>query len=98
LTSILRDLREQKTVESRLRESEAALRALNSQLQDRAAVCAAVAHDLDSPLITIDEDARRVLEEYGPRLPEEARALLQELSGAAVRMRSLIDAFLSNSH
>jgi len=41
LTSILRDLREQKTVESRLRESEAALRALNSQLQDRAAVCAA---------------------------------------------------------
>jgi len=99
LTSILRDLREQKTVESRLRESEAALRALNSQLQDRAAVCAAVAHDLDSPLITIDEDARRVLEEYGPRLPEEARALT---AGAVWRrraqLRSLIDAFLSNSH
>jgi hypothetical protein len=32
LTSILRDLRDQKAVESRLRESEAALRVLNAQL------------------------------------------------------------------
>jgi light-regulated signal transduction histidine kinase (bacteriophytochrome) len=98
LTSILRDLREQKAVESRLRESEAALRVLNSQLEDRAAVCAALAHDLGSPMSTIDEDARKVLEEYGARLPEGARTLIQELSGAAVRMRSLIDALLLHSH
>jgi hypothetical protein len=47
---------------------------------------------------TINEDARRVLEEYGARLPEGARALIQELSGAAVRMRGLIDALLAHSH
>jgi PAS domain S-box-containing protein len=98
LTSILRDLREQKAVESRLRESEGALRALNSHLEERAAVAAAAAHDLDSPMTTIAEDAHRVLEEYGARLPEGARALIQELSGAAARMRSVIDALLLHSH
>ena len=97
LTSILRDLRDQKAVESRLRESEAALRTLNSQLQDRAAHCAATAHDLVSPMITIDADARRVLEEYGAQLPEGARALLQEVSGAAVRMRTLMDALQASA-
>jgi PAS domain S-box-containing protein len=95
LTSILRDLREQKAVESRLRESEAALRALNSDLAGRVA---AVAHDLDAPMSSIDAGARRVLEEYGAKLPEAARTLIQELCGGAVRMRTLIDTLLLHSH
>jgi PAS domain S-box-containing protein len=91
LTSILRDLREQKAVESRLRESEAQLQALNLQLhQDLEAIAASIAHDMDAPLQAIDRDARRVLEEFGPQLPDGARVLIRELTGAAARMRQLL--------
>ncbi|HTB68344.1 MAG TPA: GAF domain-containing protein [Steroidobacteraceae bacterium] len=94
LTSILRDLREQKAVESRLRESEVALRALNSDLAGRVA---AVAHDLDLPMRAIDAGARQVLADYGAKLPESARTLLRELCGAAERMRTSIDTLLMHS-
>jgi PAS domain S-box-containing protein len=112
LTSILRDLRDQKTVETRLRHSEAQLQALNAQLEagvaDRTrrleqlhkeleAFSAAVAQDLEAPLSSVDGDSRRVLEEFGAVLPEAARTLLQELSGSAGRMRTLIDALLQMS-
>jgi PAS domain S-box-containing protein len=84
LTSILRDLREQKATETRLRESEAKLQALNSELE------ASVA-ELEAPLRSIDRDSRRVLEEFGAVLPDAARVLIQQLSGSAARMRTLID-------
>ncbi len=98
LTSILRDLREQKGVESRLRESEAALRALNLELEARVverthrlellnkeleAFFAAIAHDLDEPLISIDG---------GARSGQEA-----ELTDSVLRMRTLIRGLLSHS-
>ncbi|HEY4342345.1 MAG TPA: GAF domain-containing protein [Steroidobacteraceae bacterium] len=92
LTSILRDLRDQKAVESRLRENEAALRVLNAQLAQRAAACTAVANDLILPIGSIDAAARRVLDEFGEQLPVGARAVIEELSGAAAQMRTLIDA------
>jgi PAS domain-containing protein len=94
LTSILRDLRDQKAVESRLRESEAALRVLNAQLAQRATACTAVANDLILPITSIDAAARRVLGEYAEQLPPGARTVLEELSGAAAQMRTLIDALL----
>lgn len=98
LTSILRDLREQKAVESRLRESEAALRVLNSDLEGRVATfSAAVSSDLDSPMSSIDAGTRRVMEQFGASLPEGARDLIEELSGANGRMRTLIDALLLRS-
>jgi hypothetical protein len=84
LTSILRDLREQKATETRLRESEAKLQALNSQLE-------ATVAELEAPLRSIDRDSRRVLEEFGAALPDAARVLIQQLSGSAARMRTLID-------
>jgi PAS domain S-box-containing protein len=84
LTSILRDLREQKATETRLRESEAKLQALNLQLEARVA-------ELEVPLRSIDRDSRRVLEEFGAALPDAARVLIQQLSGSAARMRTLID-------
>ena len=91
LTSILRDLREQKATETRLRESEARLQALNSQLQEELdAIAASIAHDLDVPLQQIDRDARRVLDEFGLQLPEPARMLIRELTGTAARMRQLL--------
>jgi len=112
LTSILRDLREQKGVESRLRESEAALRALNLELEARVverthrlellnreleAFFAAIAHDLDEPLLSIDGGGRSVLEEFGAKLPERARNLIQELTHSALRMRTLIRGLLTHS-
>jgi len=112
LTSILRDLREQKGVESRLRESEAALKALNLELEARVverthrleqlnreleAFFTAIAHDLDDPLLAIDGGAYRVLEDFGARLPEQVRMVIQELTHSALRMRSLIRGLLSHS-
>jgi PAS domain S-box-containing protein len=91
LTSILRDLREQKATETRLRDSEAQLQALNLQLhEDLEAIAASIANDMDGPLQAIDRDARRVLDEFGTELPEGARVLIRELSGAAARMRTLL--------
>jgi PAS domain S-box-containing protein len=84
LTSILRDLREQKATETRLRESEAKLQALNSQLETRVA-------ELEAPLRSIDRDSRQVLEEFGAALPHAARVLIEQLSRSAARMRTLID-------
>jgi PAS domain S-box-containing protein len=84
LTSILRDLREQKATETRLRDSEAKLQALNSQLEARVA-------ELEVPLRSIDRDSRRILEEFGAALPDAARVLIQQLSGSAARMRTLLD-------
>lgn len=112
LTSILRDLREQKAVETRLRQSEAELQVLNAQLEAGVAdrtqrleqlhrelevFSASVAQDLEGPLSAADGDSRRVLEEFGTALPEAARTLLEELSGSAARMRTLIDSLLRHS-
>jgi PAS domain-containing protein len=100
LTSILRDLREQKAVESRLRESEAALRVLNLELEARVmertqrlellnreleAFFAAIAHDLDEPLLSIDGGGARTAVE------------IQELTHSALRMRTLIRGLLTHS-
>lgn len=74
LTSILRDLREQKAVETRLR---------------------AVVQDLEAPLQTIEARSRRLLEEFAAQLPQDARVLIEELSGAAALMRTLLDTAVS---
>lgn len=89
LTSILRDLREQKAVENRLRESEAALQAQVASFSD------AMVQHLEAPLRAIDEDTRKLLEQYGELLNDEARALIRNLAGAAVGMRTLIHALSS---
>ena len=82
LTSILRDLREQKAVESRLRESEAALRTLNSQLEVRAADRAKRLEQLEVDLEAFSTAVARVL---------------AEPSGSAARLRTLTDALLFHS-
>ena len=85
-------------MESRLRESEAALRALNLELEARVverthrlellnkeleAFFAAIAHDLDEPLLSIGG---------GARSGQEA-----ELTDSVLRMRTLIRGLLSHS-
>jgi signal transduction histidine kinase len=67
---------------------------LNRELE---AFFAAIAHDLDEPLLSIDGGARTVLDEIGPRLPEGARNLIQELTDSTLRMRTLIRGLLAHS-
>lgn len=112
LTSILRDLREQKRTESRLRESEFALRALNLELEARVAegthrlqlldgelesFFTAITHGLEELLPSLDADARRGFEEIGTQPAERARSSMHELRQSAVRMRSLIRDLFSRS-
>ncbi len=98
LTSILRDLREQKATETRLRENEVQLQALNAQLHRKLqAFSASVAQELEAPLQSIDQDAQRVLAEFGTALPEAARLLILEVSASAARIRTLMDARITHS-
>jgi signal transduction histidine kinase len=98
LTSILRDLREQKATETRLRENEVQLQALNAQLHRKLeAFSASIAQELEAPLQSIDQDARRLLAEFGTALPEAARILIQEVSASAARIRTLMDARITHS-
>jgi signal transduction histidine kinase len=93
-------------------DAEAALRALNAQLEKRvadrtAALEAAnrelesfsysVSHDLRGPLRAVDGFIEIVLEDYADRVPPEAVGHLLRAQAAARRMRGLIDGFLALS-
>jgi len=98
LTSILRDLREQKATETRLRESEAQLQALNTQLHRKLEdVSASIARELEAPLQAIDQDAARLLEKFGTAVPEAARLLIQEICASAARIRTLVGERITRS-
>lgn len=56
-----------------------------------------VAHDLRAPLRGINGFSVALLEDFGPALAPEARAYLNRISAAAVRMGELIDALLALS-
>ena len=71
-----------------LEDSEAALRRVDEELET---LRYAIAHDLRAPLRTIDGFTRSVLEAPSEGLSEEARADLERVRAAAVRMGRLID-------
>ncbi len=94
-------------------DAEAALRALNAQLEkrveDRTAELEAanrelesfvysVSHDLRGPLRAIDGFIGVVLEDFADRVPPEAVDHLRRAQAAARRMSGLIDGFLALSH
>lgn len=56
-----------------------------------------VAHDLRAPLRGINGFSVALLEDFGPALAPDARAYLNRISSAAVRMGELIDALLALS-
>lgn len=54
----------------------------------------AVSHDLRAPLRAVEGFSRIVMEDYAADLPEDARAYLDDVRGAALRMGRMIDALV----
>ena len=72
----------------------AELEVLNRELE---AFSYSVAHDLRSPLVTIDGFSRLLLENCGTQLDAEGHGHLERITGAAQRMHRLIDDLLELS-
>jgi signal transduction histidine kinase len=79
---------------SELQRRSAELEVLNRELE---AFSYSVAHDLRSPLITIDGFTQVLLETSGDRLDEEGRGHLDRICGGARRMHRLINDLLELS-
>jgi len=75
----------------RLEVSNRELVALNQELES---FSYSVSHDLRSPLRSMDGFSLALLEDYGDRLDDEARDMLQRIRGASQRMGRLIDELL----
>jgi PAS domain S-box-containing protein len=111
-TVILRDITNRKKAEEALHQAgEALLRAnveLERKVQERTAQLVeananlqtfthAAAHDLRSPLRTIDSFTGLALEDFGPKLDPECRSHLERVSQAAQTMGRLMNDLLEYS-
>jgi PAS domain S-box-containing protein len=112
LSSVIRDLREQKSVEAQLRAREQSLQTLNAELEQRVAdrtrkleevnrnlesFAYSVSHDLKAPLRGIDGYSRLLLEDYRSQLTGEAPQFIDNIRNATERMHQLIDDLLAFS-
>ncbi|MHB0937757.1 MAG: sensor histidine kinase [Armatimonadota bacterium] len=82
----------QDTLEARVRQRTAELEASNRELE---AFSYSVAHDLRSPLRSVDGFSKFLLERYADRLDDRAQDYLRRMRAAAQRMGQLIDDLLS---
>jgi signal transduction histidine kinase len=78
-------------LEQRVRDRTAQLAALNSELE---AFSFSVSHDLRAPLRRIDAFSVALIEDYGDRLDDEGRLMLERLSAGCEQMSQLIDDLL----
>jgi signal transduction histidine kinase len=78
-------------LEQRVRDRTAQLDSLNSELE---AFSFSVSHDLRAPLRRIDQFSVALLEDYGDRLDDEGRLMLERLSAGCEQMSVLIDDLL----
>jgi PAS domain S-box-containing protein len=81
-------------LEQRVRQRTAQLEAANKELE---AFSYSVSHDLRAPLRAIDGFSRIILEEFGPKLDDEGRRLLDVVRGNTHKMAQLIDDLLAFS-
>jgi PAS domain S-box-containing protein len=81
-------------LERRVRSRTAELEAANAELE---AFSYSVSHDLRAPLRAIDGFSRVLEEEFGPRLDDEGRRLLEVVRTNTHRMAQLIDDLLAFS-
>jgi|GEM_PF-1344798 signal transduction histidine kinase len=81
-------------LEARVRRRTAQLEAAHADMES---FSYSVSHDLRAPLRAIDGFAAIVVEDYGPRLDDEGRRLLQVVSDSAKKMERLIDDILAFS-
>jgi signal transduction histidine kinase len=78
-------------LEQRVRDRTAQLASLNSELE---AFSFSVSHDLRAPLRRMDQFSVALLEDYGDRLDDEGRLMLDRLSAGCEQMSLLIDDLL----
>ncbi len=112
LSSIMRDLREQKRSELELQRREDALIQLNAELEQRVierterlaemnenleTFAFSVSHDLKAPLRGIDGYSRLLVDEYRAQLPAEAQSFIENIRAATESMAQLIDDLLAYS-
>ncbi len=105
LYAVARDITERKQVDANLRqlnaeldqrvlERTAQLEAANRELE---AFTYSVSHDLRAPLRGVDSFSRMVIEDYGPKLDDEGRRMLNVVRSESQRMGRLIDDLLAFS-
>jgi PAS domain S-box-containing protein len=92
LSSAIRDVSERKEAEEHLRRAKEEAEIAMGELE---AFSYSVAHDLRSPLRSINGFSSAILEDWGNRLDEDARGYLARIMGGAERMGQLIDALLT---
>lgn len=108
VSTIGRDITEQKLAEESLRLRDQSLIETNEVLRKQAAALAeankelesfsySVSHDLRAPLRSIDGFARMLVEDFGPKLEPEASRCLAVIQRGAHRMGELIDDLLEFS-
>jgi signal transduction histidine kinase len=85
----IRDLYQE--LEQRVADRTAKLAAANKELED---ISYSVSHDLRAPLRAIDGFSHIVLEDYGDKLDDEGKRMLQVVRDNASRMGQLIDGIL----
>ncbi|MEZ4296883.1 MAG: PAS domain S-box protein [Polyangiaceae bacterium] len=90
----VRDITRQEQQQAALRRATEAAVAANHELE---AFSYSVAHDLRSPLRSIDGFSQALLEDYADKLDEEGRQHLTRVRAAAQRMAQLIDDLLGLS-
>ncbi len=110
--TVVHDITEQKRAEYALRYSEAEIRKLNRELEQRVAertlqlevankeleaFAYSVSHDLRAPLRAIDGFSRILMNEYAGDLSAEARKLIDKVRSANDSMSQLVDALLGLS-
>jgi signal transduction histidine kinase len=78
-------------LEQRVRDRTAQLDSLNAELE---AFSFSVSHDLRAPLRRIDQFSVALLEDYGDRLDDEGRLMLERLSAGCEQMSVLVDDLL----
>jgi PAS domain S-box-containing protein len=90
--AIGRDITEAKRVNDELRAARELAEAANRELE---AFSYTVAHDLRAPLRGVDGFSAAVLEDYGDKLDENGRHMLERVRAGTQRMSQLIDDLLA---